>query len=128
MMKPCPKCGELKRYASRLCKKCYPTKMDENGNWKGGIYRHKAGYIMVKLANHKSNNGYKFEHIVVMEQHLGRSLLPGENVHHINGVRDDNRIENLELWVKPQPTGIRVDDAVEWAKEILKRYDGGVVG
>lgn len=41
-----------------------------------------------------------------------------------NGVRDDNRPENLELWVKPQPSGVRVADAVAWAWEILARYDG----
>ena len=63
------------------------------------------------------------QHRVVMSRMLQRPLKRGESVHHKNGLRNDNRPENLELWVKPPRTGVRVDDLVEYAKEILREHD-----
>jgi hypothetical protein len=79
-----------------------------------------------------NNNGYRIvtvsrgrkmlEHRYVMEQAIGRPLLPMENVHHVNGDRLDNRVENLELWASSQPSGQRVEDLVAHAKALLALY------
>lgn len=75
--------------------------------WKGGKTRH-HGYVRVFRPEHPhARNNYVYEHRLVMEQKLGRYLLPSETVHHKNGVRDDNRPENLELWAVQQPAGQR---------------------
>jgi hypothetical protein len=120
-------CGRAKQVKSKTCFKCRPKAEEHNGRWKGGRGYHTHGYVIIRDRTHPraGKSGYVFEHILVMESILGRHLKPDETVHHRNGVRDDNRLENLELWVRPQPPGIRVEDAIEWAEEILRRYKGG---
>ena len=81
-------------------------------------------YKFVLIKNHPTlKDGTYMEHRVVMAEHLGRNLYENENVHHKNGVKKDNRLENLELWIVSQPCGQRVVDKVEWAKELLKQYN-----
>lgn len=86
----------------------YGQKGKDNPSWKGGISFKKADtkkgepkqwYKIVKKSNHPfaGKNGYVLEHRLVMEKHLGRFLKKNEFVHHINGNKQDNRIENLQF-------------------------------
>jgi hypothetical protein len=99
-------------------------------NWAGGVSYDSNGYRRVAVypgdmqyPEGRTGRVRIPEHRYVMGNHLGRPLIGEENVHHINGVRDDNRIENLELWIVSQPKGQRVEDQIEWAKELLATYE-----
>jgi HNH endonuclease len=94
-----------------------------------GKYKNPEGYIVLIVdastpgaTKIKGNTGIIMEHRFIVQKALGRPLRKEENIHHLNGIKDDNRIENLELWVRSQPSGQRAEDLVAWAEEILGRY------
>lgn len=78
------------RFCSRQCKHEFQRGVEREP---GGKYIDKHGYVRVKVGIRR----YEAEHRIVMAGALGRDLLPSEHVHHINGIKDDNRIENLQL-------------------------------
>jgi len=139
---PCVVCGndfEQKRannteYCGFRCKKLGVFR-----KWKGlevkGPRKHvwgtgyitKTGYRVISKMNHPNSvkgkrSGQIMEHVFVMSEYLGRPLYKNERVHHINGIRSDNRIENLELWSHSHPPGQRIEDKIEWCKEFLALY------
>jgi hypothetical protein len=128
--------NNLKRGNTTSCG-CYQDerrrqKADKAATWKGGRQKNRRdGYVLVyvhgtpdeQYQRRSAKTPYELEHVIVMSKHLGRVLDKFETVHHINGIRDDNRLENLELWSNRHPYGQRIEDKVKWAKEIIELYE-----
>lgn len=123
--------GQL-RYGSRCSCGCVNSERARRGlggkgpthsKWKGGRTKGN-GYVHIWAPEHPAatSQGRVPEHRLVMEDSLGRPLTKDESVHHKNGIRDDNRIENLELWSRYHPHGSRAQDLIAYAEEILAKY------
>lgn len=95
---------------------------------KGSGYITSQGYKIISRKHpNASKRGQILEHVLIMSEHLKRPLFKHETVHHKNGIRDDNRIENLELMSFSHPFGQRVEDKIDWCKEFLEQYGFKVI-
>lgn len=108
-----------------LCRSCFGASRRTGAKVRRLVGRNDGYVVLTGHYDHPNARarGHILEHVKVMSDILGRPLLPHENVHHINGFRDDNRPENLELWSHHQPRGQRIADKVAWAKELLAVYE-----
>ena len=100
--------SRIKRGEDRFCShKCGNHSRgrsgEQNGNWRGGRFI-SNGYVYLRY-----NGGYRAEHDILIEQSIGRKLKKGEEVHHINGVKTDNRLENLQLVTKSEHAKLHYD-------------------
>jgi hypothetical protein len=85
-----------------------------NAHWTGGKYVSKQGYIIVYNPNYTCDaDRYLLEHRVIMEQYIGRPLTEDEDVHHINGDRQDNRIENLQLLTSSEHSKLHLPERIK---------------
>lgn len=104
----CVSCG-----CSRLNRKSYNIKNQKQNRYKKVL---KRGHP------NADKFGYILEHIYVMSKHLERKINPKETIHHKNGIKSDNRIENLELWASRHPKGQRIEDMIDFCISYLNDY------
>jgi hypothetical protein len=121
----CTDCAAPILEKSKRCYRCSNSSGSDHIWWRGGSFK-VGGYVLRqnKMHPYANNKGYVPEHRLVLEEKLGRYLTKQENVHHKNGDRADNRIENLELWNTSQPAGQRPKDKLRYAREIIALYAG----
>ena len=115
---------EKSRAAGTIARASTPSTVRARRPHRQGRSVNKGGYIIISAKGHPNarSDGTIQEHRLVVSEHLGRPLTEGENVHHRNGIRHDNRIENLELWSTKQPRGQRLEDKLAWCRAFLAEH------
>lgn len=119
----CKLCGNKVKSIGANCWSCY---LKINGKVTGPRLKIKtnSGYIYIFKPTHPcaTKAGYVLEHRLVVEKEISRYLDNTETVHHKNGVKDDNRIENLELRTGNHGPGQSIGDLINWALYIIEKY------
>lgn len=112
------RCRSLARYRKMTG---YPISGPRRKSENGTGYINKYGYRVIYRDHPNANPRTKIilEHIFVMSQLKGRPMRKGETVHHKNGIRQDNRPENLELWTSRHPAGVRHEEKIQSAIDLL---------
>lgn len=113
-------------HAQGLCGKHYQRlrkygTLERPSGWRapnGSGFVNSHGYRVVTMPD----GVQKLEHRVIMEEYLGRPLSPDETVHHLDGDRLNNNVENLELWSSRHPKGQRIEDKIEFCVSFLSQY------
>ncbi len=109
--------GMLNRTVSCGCYKVERMTGSNSPAWKGGVTIDGNGYKKIRIDGKRVS-----QHRVIYEKHYNIKLLPHQNIHHINGDKLDNRIENLELWDTSQPAGQRIEDKIEYYSKLVLEY------
>jgi len=129
---PCRNCGKIipPKYSkgwyvtTECCSlSCNSLLQNEKRRANQKPFLDKSGYLIHWRVKGSGKKGYQQpEHRYVMEQILGRKLLPHETVHHKNGIRHDNRPENLELWSGRHGRGQRESDLHPICSDVVRGY------
>ncbi len=119
----CIDCGQPCSRNRKRCKSC-AHKDNHNHSWKGGRYQQKSGYIYIHSPNYPGkrhfHDSYVAEHKLVWEKEHGQLLPDGWLIHHINGIRDDNRPENL---LAVQPNGHSKQTLIKILQERIRELE-----
>jgi hypothetical protein len=128
----CLQCGkQILRYPYEIKKRVYCSRecygnnnrMEYSTSWHGGRTINGEGYVCIYKPNYPKvdSSGYVYEHILVAEQGLGRSLIEGEVVHHLNEIKTDNRFENLSVIPKGTHSHIHLSNIGNhrWSKNYI---------